>query len=212
MEAEKKVYRDHSLYVWNIRAKLQVILNIWWIKVGRFGIAISSSLSFVSVQAAVATPSVGGPHIPESLSSSTDAQIASATALLTTTVMMESGETCYNLHRFKGRSSTHEAQPVIEPEELMTKDIARTDSWDRAERVGDMGQGIDLATTLERIEKKFVIPDPRLPDSPIMIHLMELSNPDPYIGRPGYWGRNRHTCIAIRDVSKLKSILDKAGS
>ncbi|KAI3824430.1 hypothetical protein L1987_05889 [Smallanthus sonchifolius] len=68
----------------------------------------------------------------------------------------------------KGRSSTHERQPSIEPEELMTKDIARTDSWDHAERARDMRQGIDLATTLERIEKNFVITDPRLPDNPII--------------------------------------------
>ncbi|XP_071717563.1 uncharacterized protein [Rutidosis leptorrhynchoides] len=44
-----------------------------------------------------------------------------------------------------------------------------------------------------------------------MIHLMELPNPDPYTGRPEHGGRDRHTCIAIRDVSKLKNILDKAG-
>lgn len=49
----------------------------------------------------------------------------------------------------------------------MTKDIARTDSWDR-ERAKDVRQGIDLATTLERIEKNFVITDPRLPDNPIV--------------------------------------------
>ncbi|KAK9075006.1 hypothetical protein SSX86_003325 [Deinandra increscens subsp. villosa] len=73
-----------------------------------------------------------------------------------------------SLMGFKGRSSTQELQPTIEPEELMTKDIARTDSWDRAERVRDMRQGIDLATTLERIEKNFVITDPRLPDNPII--------------------------------------------
>lgn len=44
-----------------------------------------------------------------------------------------------------------------------------------------------------------------------MIHLMELPNPDPYTGRPEHGGRDRHTCIAVRDVSKLKAILDKAG-
>ncbi|KAK1413846.1 hypothetical protein QVD17_29582 [Tagetes erecta] len=44
-----------------------------------------------------------------------------------------------------------------------------------------------------------------------MIHLMELPNPDPATGRPEHGGRDRHTCIAIRDVSKLKNILDKAG-
>ncbi|XP_024962687.1 phototropin-2 [Cynara cardunculus var. scolymus] len=73
-----------------------------------------------------------------------------------------------SLMGFKGRASTNEPQPTIEPEELMTKDIARTDSWDRVERVRDMRQGIDLATTLERIEKNFVITDPRLPDNPII--------------------------------------------
>ncbi|KAK7388221.1 hypothetical protein VNO78_23031 [Psophocarpus tetragonolobus] len=44
-----------------------------------------------------------------------------------------------------------------------------------------------------------------------MIHLMELPNPDPLTGRPQHGGHDRHTCIAIRDVSKLKAILDKAG-
>ncbi|KAK1439430.1 hypothetical protein QVD17_05248 [Tagetes erecta] len=72
-----------------------------------------------------------------------------------------------SLMGFKGRSSINESQLTIEPEELMTKDIARTDSWDR-ERARDVRQGIDLATTLERIEKNFVITDPRLPDNPII--------------------------------------------
>ncbi|CAA0827028.1 Lactoylglutathione lyase / glyoxalase I family protein, partial [Striga hermonthica] len=44
-----------------------------------------------------------------------------------------------------------------------------------------------------------------------MIHLMELPNPDPLTERPEHGGRDRHACIAIRDVSKLKGILDKAG-
>uniref|UniRef100_A0A0E0KNU8 non-specific serine/threonine protein kinase n=2 Tax=Oryza punctata TaxID=4537 RepID=A0A0E0KNU8_ORYPU len=44
----------------------------------------------------------------------------------------------------------------------------RTDSWERAEREKDIRQGIDLATTLERIEKNFVITDPRIPDNPII--------------------------------------------
>lgn len=45
-----------------------------------------------------------------------------------------------------------------------------------------------------------------------MIHLMELPNPDPLSGRPEHGGRDRHTCIGIRDVSKLKVVLDKAGN
>ncbi|XP_062184556.1 phototropin-2-like isoform X2 [Phragmites australis] len=47
-------------------------------------------------------------------------------------------------------------------------DPERRDSWERAQRERDIRQGIDLATTLERIEKNFVISDPRLPDNPII--------------------------------------------
>ncbi|GAV84797.1 Pkinase domain-containing protein/PAS_9 domain-containing protein [Cephalotus follicularis] len=72
----------------------------------------------------------------------------------------------------KGRSSSsvgkQQHQPSIEPEVLMTKNIEHTDSWDHAERERDIRQGIDLATTLERIEKNFVISDPRIPDNPII--------------------------------------------
>nr|AML77079.1 putative LOV domain-containing protein [Greyia sutherlandii] len=50
----------------------------------------------------------------------------------------------------------------------MTRDIQHSDSWDLMERERDIRQGIDLATTLERIEKNFVITDPRLPDNPII--------------------------------------------
>ncbi|XP_071932240.1 phototropin-2 isoform X1 [Coffea arabica] len=72
--------------------------------------------------------------------------------------------------RFKLRSASYAGreEPIIEPEILMTRDIERTDSWERAERDRDIRQGIDLATTLERIEKNFVITDPRLPDNPII--------------------------------------------
>jgi glyoxylase I family protein len=44
-----------------------------------------------------------------------------------------------------------------------------------------------------------------------MIHLMELPNPDPKTGRPKHGGRDRHACVAIKDVSKLKAVFDKAG-
>lgn len=44
-----------------------------------------------------------------------------------------------------------------------------------------------------------------------MIHLMELPNPDPLTGRPEHGGRDRHACIAIKNVTKLKEIFDKAG-
>ncbi|KAJ0987145.1 hypothetical protein J5N97_005501 [Dioscorea zingiberensis] len=66
------------------------------------------------------------------------------------------------------QSSVEIRDSVIEPEILMTKDIERTESLDHVEREKDIRQGIDLATTLERIEKNFVITDPRLPDNPII--------------------------------------------
>lgn len=47
-------------------------------------------------------------------------------------------------------------------------DDARPDSVDDKVRKKEMRKGLDLATTLERIEKNFVITDPRLPDNPIV--------------------------------------------
>nr|AML78754.1 putative LOV domain-containing protein [Aphanopetalum resinosum] len=47
-------------------------------------------------------------------------------------------------------------------------DDERPDSVDDVVRQKEMRKGIDLATTLERIEKNFVITDPRLPDNPII--------------------------------------------
>ncbi|XP_022140478.1 phototropin-2 isoform X2 [Momordica charantia] len=77
-----------------------------------------------------------------------------------------------SLMGFKGRSmsSSRKLEETItfEPEILMTDEIERSDSWDRSEMDRDVRQGIDLATTLERIEKNFVITDPRLPDNPII--------------------------------------------
>nr|AML78780.1 putative LOV domain-containing protein [Loropetalum chinense] len=47
-------------------------------------------------------------------------------------------------------------------------DGGRPESLDNVVRQKEMRKGIDLATTLERIEKNFVITDPRLPDNPII--------------------------------------------
>ncbi|KAK1423695.1 hypothetical protein QVD17_19003 [Tagetes erecta] len=105
----------------------------------------------------------------------------------------------------KGRASTHERQPSIEPEELMTKDITRTDSWDRAQRLRDVRQGIDLATTLERIEKNFVISDPRLPDNPIIFasdSFLELTE----YTREEILGRN---CRFLQGPETDQSTVDK---
>lgn len=50
----------------------------------------------------------------------------------------------------------------------MTKEIEWSNNLEHSLRERDIRQGIDLATTLERIEKNFVISDPRLPDNPIV--------------------------------------------
>nr|AML76667.1 putative LOV domain-containing protein [Ulmus alata] len=58
--------------------------------------------------------------------------------------------------------------------ELVVDEVESEDDEEGAENVDDkerqkeMRKGIDLATTLERIEKNFVITDPRLPDNPII--------------------------------------------
>uniref|UniRef100_A0A126X439 non-specific serine/threonine protein kinase n=1 Tax=Woodsia scopulina TaxID=1498956 RepID=A0A126X439_9MONI len=71
-----------------------------------------------------------------------------------------------------GKSAQPEPIEFIEPEILMTRDEEMTedglDELDDKERLQEIRRGIDLATTLERIEKNFVITDPRLPDNPII--------------------------------------------
>ncbi|XP_020214299.1 phototropin-1 isoform X2 [Cajanus cajan] len=47
-------------------------------------------------------------------------------------------------------------------------DDERPDSFDGKVHKKEKRKGLDLATTLERIEKNFVITDPRLPDNPII--------------------------------------------
>nr|AML78535.1 putative LOV domain-containing protein [Pittosporum resiniferum] len=91
-----------------------------------------------------------------------------------TNSIKESGKKTRNSERtslvgFQGRSSgvtgKLDDQLTFEPEVLMTTDLERSESWDRERHTR---QGIDLATTLERIEKNFVVSDPRLPDNPII--------------------------------------------
>nr|AML78729.1 putative LOV domain-containing protein [Kerria japonica] len=87
-------------------------------------------------------------------------------------ISRKSGRASTSALGFKSRSlssaSRHEKELIIEPEVLMTTDIESPESWERTERERDIRQGIDLATTLERIEKNFVICDPRIPDCPII--------------------------------------------
>ncbi|KAL1558094.1 Phototropin-1 [Salvia divinorum] len=73
------------------------------------------------------------------------------------------------------RSSTEDLEPVFNDDDEKengysseSDEEGRPDSLDDKVRKKEMRKGIDLATTLERIEKNFVITDPRLPDNPII--------------------------------------------
>nr|AML78510.1 putative LOV domain-containing protein [Santalum acuminatum] len=57
---------------------------------------------------------------------------------------------------------------ILDADDDVNSDEERPDSVDDKLRRKEMRKGIDLATTLERIEKNFVITDPRLPDNPII--------------------------------------------
>lgn len=61
-----------------------------------------------------------------------------------------------------------ENEIIMEDDDDYESDDERPDSVDDKVRQKEMRKGIDLATTLERIEKNFVITDPRLPDNPII--------------------------------------------
>ncbi|WAR43990.1 VOC family protein [Methylomonas rapida] len=43
------------------------------------------------------------------------------------------------------------------------------------------------------------------------IHLLELDNPDPTIGRPAHGGRDRHVALHCSSVDALREELEKAG-
>nr|AML77467.1 putative LOV domain-containing protein [Dacrydium balansae] len=66
------------------------------------------------------------------------------------------------------RTENQEPEQAPEVDDSETSDDERPDSLDNLERKREIRRGLDLATTLERIEKNFVITDPRLPDNPII--------------------------------------------
>ncbi|KPK10855.1 MAG: glyoxalase [Acidithiobacillales bacterium SG8_45] len=43
------------------------------------------------------------------------------------------------------------------------------------------------------------------------IHLLELDNPDPVVGRPAHGGRDRHVAIGVDNLVQLMEALEKAG-
>lgn len=85
---------------------------------------------------------------------------------------------------------------------------SRPESLDDKVRKKEMRKGIDLATTLERIEKNFVITDPRLPDNPIIFasdSFLELTE----YSREEILGRNcRFLQGPETDPSTVKKIRD----
>nr|AML78649.1 putative LOV domain-containing protein [Trochodendron aralioides] len=70
--------------------------------------------------------------------------------------------------RIMRKSHSNSENLESEMEDYESDDDERPDSVDDKVRQKEMRKGIDLATTLERIEKNFVITDPRLPDNPII--------------------------------------------
>ncbi|TYI80706.1 hypothetical protein E1A91_D05G106700v1 [Gossypium mustelinum] len=87
----------------------------------------------------------------------------------------------------------------------------RPDSVDDKNRHKEMRKGIDLATTLERVEKNFVITDPRLPDNPIIfasdsfLELTEYSREE-ILGRNYRFLQGPETDPAI--VRKIREAID----
>ncbi|CAM0152363.1 unnamed protein product [Urochloa decumbens] len=71
---------------------------------------------------------------------------------------------------FLGMGHANVEKNMLKPRDdpLLDSDDERPESFDDDLRRKEMRRGIDLATTLERIEKNFVITDPRLPDNPII--------------------------------------------
>lgn len=72
----------------------------------------------------------------------------------------------------QSKNDSFDNEVLLEDDDEMESDDERPDSVDDRVRQKEMRKGIDLATTLERIEKNFVITDPRLPDNPIVRFLI----------------------------------------
>ncbi|XP_059431904.1 glyoxylase I 4 [Corylus avellana] len=128
--------------------------------------------------------------------------------------------------RLHGLSLVTKAKMAVEGDVLEQESVGANDKSDygvvSVHHVGilceNLERSLEFYQNLLGLEINEARPDDKLPYRGAwlwvgseMIHLMELPNPDPLTGRAEHGGRDRHTCIAIRDVSKLKAILDKAG-
>nr|AML78812.1 putative LOV domain-containing protein [Arabis alpina] len=97
-----------------------------------------------------------------------------------------------------------------EDDEISDRD-ERPESVDDKVRQKEMRKGMDLATTLERIEKNFVITDPRLPDNPIIfasdsfLELTEYSREE-ILGRNCRFLQGPETDLTT--VKKIRAAID----
>ncbi|GLT43275.1 hypothetical protein SLA2020_172370 [Shorea laevis] len=71
-------------------------------------------------------------------------------------------------NRAQSPAESFDDSVLVDEDDESSDEDERLDSVDDKVRQKEMRKGIDLATTLERIEKNFVITDPRLPDNPII--------------------------------------------
>nr|AML76777.1 putative LOV domain-containing protein [Fontinalis antipyretica] len=97
--------------------------------------------------------------------------------------------------------------PEQDPELRMLDDEERPQEsfeWDTA-RGKEVRRGIDLATTLERIAKNFVITDPRLPDNPIIFASDEFLELTEY-SREEILGRN---CRFLQGHDTDRAVVDQ---
>lgn len=96
--------------------------------------------------------------------------------------------------------------PELDPELRMLDYEERPESFEvDVERSKEIRRGIDLATTLERIAKNFVITDPRLPDNPIIFASDEFLELTEYT-REEILGRN---CRFLQGPDTDRAVVDQ---
>jgi len=127
-----------------------------------------------------------------------------------------------------GRSCTTVAQAVAGETETAPDDslqaAVKAIEFTGVHHVGmlceDLQRSLDFYCGLLGLEINKNRPDDKLPYDGVwlnvgspsqMIHLMELPNPDPIEGRPKHGGRDRHACVTVKDVMKIKDVFEKAG-
>nr|AHZ63921.1 phototropin [Cylindrocystis cushleckae] len=112
------------------------------------------------------------------------------------------GRRASGMKMFGGKDKAQEAEPEVE-------------TVDSDDEISEKKQrhGIDLATTLERIQKNFVITDPRLPDNPIIfasddfLELTEYSREE-VLGRNCRFLQGKDTDRAT--VARIRDAIDNA--